>query len=129
MRDTCPCPGCMCRWIWEAAAQADIDELVRLAPAALRSSPAVLPLADGARAPSGAATAAQAAAAINVNGLDELAVQAALPPEAVRALRVELVELGAVGVGELTEDDWRGLRAWGTLRHFQQRRLLKSLEM
>ncbi|CAK0798497.1 unnamed protein product [Prorocentrum cordatum] len=129
MRDACPCPGCMRRWIREAAAQADIDELVRLAPAALRSSPAALPLADGAGAPSGAATAAQAAAAINVNGLDELAVKAALPPEAARALRVELVELGAVGVGGLAEDDWRGLRAWGALRHFEQRRLLKSLEM
>ena len=89
----------------------------------------MLPVADGAGAPPGAATAAQAAAANNVNGLDDLAVRAALPPEAVGALRVELVELGAVDVGELAEGDWRGLRAWGTLRHFQQRRLMICLGM
>ena len=129
MRDACPCPACMCRWIREAAAQADMGELVRPAPAAFRPPPAVLPVADGARALPGAATAAQAAAANNVNGLDDLAVRAALPPEAVGALRVELVELGAVSVGELSEDDWRGLRAWATLKHFQQRRLLKCLRM
>ena len=60
-----------------------------------------------------------------MDGLDDLAAKAALPAETVGALRLELVNLGAVGVGELSEDDWRSLRAWGALRLFQQRRLLK----
>lgn len=128
MRDTCPCPGCMCHWIRESAARADMDELVRPAPAAPRPPLAVLPLADGARAPPGAATAT-GALTHNVDGLDDLAAKAALPAETVGALRLELVELGAVGVGELSEDDWRSLRAWGALRLFQQRRLLKCLAM
>ena len=66
-------------------------------------------------------------AAADVAGLGDLAKKALLPPEATTALRAELLSGGAVDVAELTAEDWAGLSAWGQLKQFEQRRLLKCI--
>ena len=64
-----------------------------------------------------------------IAGMANLAEQAKLCPASVLALTVELVDLGAVSVGELSSEDWRGLRSWLSLRPFEQRRLLQVVDV
>ena len=115
MQDMDPCAVHMCRWIVDGANAAD-------ARAALRP-PLALP------APGDAASAENPTgeAAADVAGLGDLAKKALLPPEATTALRAELLSEGAVDVAELTAEDWAGLSAWGQLKQFEQRRLLKCI--
>ena len=42
-------------------------------------------------------------------------------------MRAELLSLGAVGVSELSAEDWVGLSAWEMLKQFERRRVLKCI--
>ena len=115
MKDMGPCAVHMCRWIVEGANAAD-------AQAALRP-PLALP------APGGAACSGNLAdgAVADVAGLSDLASKARLPPETTAALRADLLSEGAVDVSELTAEDWAGLSAWGLLKQFERKRVLKCI--
>ena len=115
MNDMDPCAIHMCCWIVDGANAAD-------AKTALRPLLA-LPAPEGA-ASSGNLTGGAVA---DVVGLTDLASKARLPPETTAALRAELLSAGAVDVSEVTAEDWSGLSAWGLLKQFERRRVLKCI--
>eukprot|EP00438_Fugacium_kawagutii_P004356 Skav207893 [mRNA] locus=scaffold664:850568:852286:+ [translate_table: standard] len=103
MKDTVPCPSCMCRWITQGAQEFDA------APVLAQPMPPLLPTSEG---------------QCLVAGLAELAQKASLPEAKVHSLSQELVQLGAVHVQELHAVDWRNLNTFQRLLPFEQRRLL-----
>lgn len=100
MRDTVPCPTCMCRWITQGAKEFDA------APVLAQPLPP-FPTSEGV-----------------VAGLAELAQKASLPEAKVHSLSQELLHLGAVHVQELHVHDWHSLHTFQHLLPFEQRRLL-----
>ena len=115
MKDMDPCAIHMCCWIVDGANAADAKTALR--------PPLALPAPEGA-ASSGNLTGGAVA---DVAGLTDLASKARLPPETTAALRAELLSAGAVDVSEVTAEDWSGLSAWGLLRQFERRRVLKCI--
>jgi len=88
---------------------------------AYRAVPVAVPRAAG--APGSDAGSAEAGAA-HLLGFEEFVARAAIPAEAARRLELEMVNAGAVHVGELTKVDWEASAAWGTLGVFVRRRIL-----
>ena len=115
MKDMDPCAIHMCCWIVDGANAADAKTALR--------PPLALPAPEGA-ASSGNLTGGAVA---DVAGLTDLASKARLPPETTAALRAELLSAGAVDVSEVTAEDWSGLSAWGLLKQFERRRVLKCI--
>ena len=62
-----------------------------------------------------------------VAGFDGLATAAKLPIDVSQALLRDLVDVGAVGVEELTSADWQSLPSWRELRMLERRRLMQAL--
>ena len=62
-----------------------------------------------------------------VRGFAELMRAAEISDAAAEAFLMELVDLGAVCVEELSVADWGRLRAWAMLRPLQERRLRRAL--
>ena len=59
--------------------------------------------------------------------MDWLQEEAHLSDASAHALAADLVQLGALSIQELAVDDWAGLPSWGSLKLFEQRRLLKAI--
>ena len=115
MKDMGPCAIHMCCWIVDGANAAD-------AKTALRPPLALL-------APEGAASSGNltGGAVADVAGLTDLASKVRLHPETTAALRAELLSAGAVDMSEVTAEDWSGLSAWGLLKQFERKRVLKCI--
>ena len=111
LKDTEPCVECMCRWLRDGAAAYDARGTA--------DASAALPSGEPARSSTDATA--------SVVGLADLVTRANLPQSAMEALRAELVSAGAVHVRELEVSDWQSLRAFVSLRVFEQRRLLANL--
>ena len=116
IKDTDPCARCMSRWIRDGADAFDAAQGIRR----------VLPVAQ-VSAPTGQQACEQGQC--EIAGMARVAEEAKLRPASTEVLTAELLELGAVSVGELSPEDWRGLRCWATLRPFEQRRLLKAVDV
>ena len=62
-----------------------------------------------------------------VAGLRELLCAAALPAAVAEQLKREVVDSGAVHVGEFSRSDWSALPVWAQLREMERRRFWKAL--
>ena len=110
MRSTIPCARCMCRWICDGACARDAGPLLHQP---------LLPL--------GAVAAPLAPPVEAVAGMRDLSRRAQIPAEAADALGAELAAAGARDVNEATVQDRQQLNAFGALREFEKRRILKAL--
>jgi hypothetical protein len=115
LKDTVPCPCCMCHWILDGAQAFDAKQALNaLAPSRLPSTivgPARESVVPGPV----------------LAGLAELAVEAKIALERMAPFEFELLSLGAVHVGEVSAAEWQSLQSWAVLRQFEQRRLLAAL--
>ena len=101
LKDTMPCPTCMCKWIVDAATKHD-------SRAVLAPGPPQVQVGD-------------------LAGMAELAEAAKLPFAKRSILESQIIAMGAVHVKELVPADWESLPAFGQLLPFEQRRLLAAL--
>ena len=62
-----------------------------------------------------------------VTGLEQLLDTAQVPAPVCAAIVEEIGALGAVDVQELGRSDWEALNAWGSLREFEKRRILRYI--
>ena len=62
-----------------------------------------------------------------VTGLEQLLDTAQVPAPVCAANVEEIGALGAVDVQELGRSDWEALHAWGSLREFEKRRILRYI--
>jgi hypothetical protein len=60
-------------------------------------------------------------------GFADLAVEAKIALERMAPFESELLNVGAVHVGEVSAAEWQALQSWAVLRQFEQRRLLAAL--
>ena len=60
-------------------------------------------------------------------GFREFAIAAKLPLDVSQTLLRNLVDIGALGVEELTSADWQSLPSWRDLRMLQKRHLTQAL--
>lgn len=113
LKDIEPCAVHMSKWIVSESAASDVGGALR-------------PMVPAADDPDSAARSA-AGTLDQIAGYKEMSQTARIPDAASRALLVDLVELGAVDVKELTADDWQSLPSWGQLHMLEKRRVLQLL--
>jgi hypothetical protein len=101
-----PCAHHMALWIRDGAAARDASEGLRPAPALADASPD----------------------RCGLEGLHALVSKARIGNRpAVAALEQELLNSGAICVGEVLPGDWENLASWPLLREFERRRFLAAL--
>ena len=111
LKDVTPCAPCMCQWISEGAWSWDSAHGVQR------------PLPILSASSSDASDIASRVSAIA--GLQDALTLLRAPDNVCEGIVVDLEQLGAVSVTELTVADWESLASWESLRPLQKRRLLQ----
>ena len=104
LRAVVPCKYSFCKWVTSASKAFTERRLLQLP----------VSVGDCDRSSGDAAVA----------GLFALLESASIPAEWGQRLHDEALALGAVGVDELSREDWLGLPSWAALKPLQQRRVL-----
>lgn len=107
IKEVIPCAHHMAEWIVEGAAEYEAASRPLL--------PLVAPGVSEGGGDSGV-----------VQGFGHLMNAASIPKDMQNMLRLDLQDLGAVAIAELSLQDWEGLPCWANLRPLQRRRLLQQ---
>ena len=113
LKDIQPCAVHIARWIMDESAAADASSGLRALPVEQQ--------------PAGSAERVEAGDGCAVAGFREFAIAAKLPLDVSQTLLRNLVDIGALGVEELTSADWQSLPSWRDLRMLQKRHLTQAL--
>ena len=105
LKDIEPCGVCLSKWIVAGAAARDAS-LVLHGPVLIPGGPEQRDI---------------------LTGMEDLKRAANLDTDVMERLAAELVALGARDICEITREDWQQLRAFATLRPFEQRRLMRAI--
>ena len=126
LRDTTPCPHCMCKWIVESAAAFDIRSALQPALVVPKALQPLLPLSDSSMLAQAQPRQHASENRVYVFGFVQIVQAAQFPPALAQKLFEDLVEVGAVDVREVTASDLQSCSSFIQARPLELRRLLTA---